>query len=331
MRWLRIGGIVVAVCLALVIIALGGMLAFGKAQPPAVAAGFGNQFRRVDYSDLPRLEYYRARDGVELAYRSYPAQATDARPQKVAVLIHGATDSSAGMHVVAKALAQAGVISYVPDVRGHGANDPHGDIRYSGQLDDDLIDFMRQLRPRHSQAQWILIGFSSGGGFALRVDGGPEGNMFDRYLLLAPGLRYGSPTSRPMPKDGTSAHNFVAPYMGRLIAITVLHGVGIHGFDGLPVIAFAVPLDSRRFTARYSMRLLENFSSHEDYLADIRNIHRPTAVLVGTNDEFLLSEKFAPVFHGQRGDVDVRVLPGLTHLDLVTTPEAMQAITAAIR
>jgi non-heme chloroperoxidase len=332
MRWLRIGGIVVAVCLALVLMALGGMLAFGKAKPPAVAAEFGDQFRRVDYSDLPPLEYYRARDGVELAYRSYPARATSAGLQRVAVLIHGATDSSAGMHVVAKALAQAGVTSYVPDVRGHGTNQPHGDIRYSGQLDDDLIDFMRLMRPKHSQAQWTLIGFSAGGGFALRVDGGPEGNMFDRYLLLAPGLRYDSPTSRPMPKNGNEpAQRFVAPYMGRLIAITVLRSVGIHWFDGLPVIAFAVPLHSQRFTARYSMRLVENFSPHEDYLADIRNIHKPTAVLVGTNDEFILADKCAPVFHGQRADVDVTILPGLRHLDLVTAPEAMQAITAAIR
>src|SRR5215472_2467510 len=273
MRWLRIGGMVVAVCLALVMIALGGMLAFGKAQPPAVVAEFGDQIRRVDYSDLPPLEYYRARDGVELAYRGYSAPSTNNRSQKVAVLIHGATDSSAGMHVLAKALAQVGVTSYVPDIRGHGANQPHGDIRYSGQLDDDLIDFMRQMRGKHPQAQWILIGFSAGGGFALRVDGGPEGNMFDRYLLLAPGLRFDAPTSRAMSKNGSgAAQRFVAPYMGRLIAITVLHDAGIHWFDGLPVIAFAVPLDSKRFTARYSTRLLENFSPHQDYMADIRNI-----------------------------------------------------------
>jgi pimeloyl-ACP methyl ester carboxylesterase len=199
-------------------------------------------------------------------------------------------------------------------------------------LDDDLIDFMRQMRGKHPQAQWILIGFSAGGGFALRVDGGPEGNMFDRYLLLAPGLRFDAPTSRAVSKDGGgAAQRFVAPYMGRLIAITVLHGAGIHWFDGLAVIAFGVPLESKRFTARYSMRLLENFSPHQDYLADIRNIHRPTEVLVGTNDEFLLAERFAPVFHGQRADVGVTILAGLNHLDLVTTPQAMQAITAAIR
>jgi non-heme chloroperoxidase len=220
------------------------------------------------------------------------------------VLIHGASDSSAGMHVVAKAQARTGVSCYVPDLRGHGANQPHGDIRYWGQLADDLIDFMRHMRPKHSPAQWTLI-FSAGGGFALRIDGGAEGNMFDQYLLLAPGLRYGAPTSRPLPKNGRDgsddASRFVAPYTGRLIAISVLRGLGVPWFDGLRVLAFAVPMDSKRFTAAYSMRLLENFSSHEDYLADIRNMHKPTVVLVGTNDEFGFAEVCASLSWPARG------------------------------
>jgi alpha-beta hydrolase superfamily lysophospholipase len=310
------------------------MLLFGTTGAPPVMQGFGNQFRSVDYGDLPPLEYYRARDGASLAFRTYPARATDVRPQRVAVLIHGASDSSAGMHVVAKALAATGVSCYVPDLRGHGANQPHGDLRYAGQLEDDLIDFMRQIRPKHPPAQWTMIGFSAGGGFALRIDGGAEGNMFDQYLLLAPGLRFDAPTSRLAQKNGTNSNDaasrFVAPYTGRLIAITVLHGLGIRWFDGLPVLGFAVPLESKRFTAAYSMRLLEDFSPHQDYLADIRNIHKPTVVLVGAHDEFLLPEKFAPVFHGQRTDVEINVLPGLNHLDLVTSPEAMRAITAAL-
>lgn len=332
MRWLRIGGIVAAVCLALIVVVLGWVLLFGTAKSPAVTSRFGNQIRNIDYSDLPPLEYYRARDGAELVYRRYVAPATDPQSEKAAVLIHGASDSSAGMHVLAKALRQAGISSYVPDVRGHGANQPHGDICYAGQLDDDLIDFMRLIRPKQSQAQWTLIGFSSGGGFALRIDGGPEGDLFDRYLLLAPSLRYDAPTSRPMPKNGKGdAQQFVAPYLGRLIAITVLHGLGIHWFDGLPVLAFAVPTDSKRYTAYYSMRLLENFSPREDYLADIQHIRRPTAVLVGANDEFNLPEKFAPVFQGRRADVVITILPGLNHLDLVISPEATRAIAAAAR
>jgi pimeloyl-ACP methyl ester carboxylesterase len=233
------------------------------------------------------------------------------------------------MHAVAKALAQEGITSYVPDVRGHGANQPHGDIRYSGQLDNDLIDLVRQMRPKHPQVPWTLVGFSSGGGFALRIDGGPEGDMFDRYLLLAPGLRYGGPTSRPMPAN--TAQRFVAPYTGRLIAVSVLDGVGVHWFDNLPVLAFAVPPHSERFTSGYSMRLLENFSPHQDDLADIRNIHKPTVVLVGMNDEFIVAENVGPVFHNQRKDVAITILPGLNHLDLVTSPGALRAITAAIR
>src|SRR5262249_47138 len=101
MRVLRILGIVAAVFLVFLVMGLGGMVLFGKGKSPAVATELGNQFRGVDYSDLPALEYYRARDGVDLAYRTYLARPSDARPQSVAVLIHGASDSSAGMHAVA--------------------------------------------------------------------------------------------------------------------------------------------------------------------------------------------------------------------------------------
>jgi len=300
-------------------------------------ATLGEPFRKVDYRDLPALEYYSARDGARLAYRSYPAAASDAGQRQVAVLIHGASDSSEGMHAVAKTLAREHVAVYVPDVRGHGANEPHGDIRYNGQLDDDLSDLVQQLRPRHPGSQWILIGFSAGGGFALRIDGGVNGGLFDRYLLLAPGLRYDAPTARPLvaPSQGkngdTDLRRFVSPYVGRLVALTILGNMGIRWFDGLPVLAFAVPSNSKRLTATYSMRLVKSFAPHEDYMADIRNIHKPTTILVGSNDEFSLPERFAPVFHSQRPDVAVKILPGLNHLDMVTDPVALQAVAEAVR
>ena len=330
MRWIRRGGISLAVCVIVLASLMGALLVFGKARALTVSPTFGHQFRTVDYSNLPAVEYYQARDGVSLAYRSYLAPQTGAGTQRVAVLIHGASDSSAGMHVVARALLQEGITSYVPDLRGHGANQPHGDIRYPGQLEDDLMDFMKAVRPRHSQAQWILIGFSAGGGFALRIDGSEQGSMFDRYLLLAPGLRFDGPTARPLASQDKDVQRVVAPYTGRLIAITLLQKAGLHWFDGLPVLAFAVP-DSKRFTASYSMRLLENFAPHDDYLADIRKMHRPAVVLVGSNDEFLLAEQFAPVFQSQHVNVEIQILPGLGHLDMVTSPEAMRAITAGVR
>jgi len=279
-----------------------------------------------------------------LAYREYsPAAATPgsaASPAypRAAVLLHGSSASSMSLHALAQELAAGGVTVYALDLRGHGDNRPHGDVQYIGQFDDDVADFVRFARPQLPGARWTLVGFSAGGGLALRIDGGPDGNEFDRYLLLAPYLNFRAPTQRQpgsKPPPGSSAaksnlQSFVAPYTGRLFAVYALDSIGIHWFDGLPVMAFAVPADSQSFTQTYTMRLLLAFSPRPDYLADIRNIHKPTAVIVGGADEFSIPEQFAPVIHSQRPDVQVTIVPGMGHLDLITNPVALAAARAAV-
>jgi hypothetical protein len=107
-------------------------------------------FRSVDYSDLPPLNLYTARDGTSLAFREYRVSNSSRSSEKqVAVLIHGSAADGLSMHVLAKGLADEGDTVFVPDLRGHGANQPRGDVRYLGQLDDDLADFVRQMRPRY--------------------------------------------------------------------------------------------------------------------------------------------------------------------------------------
>jgi hypothetical protein len=48
--------------------------------------------------------------------------------------------------------------------------------------------------------------------------------------------------------------------------------------------------------------------------------------MVGAEDEFSFPEQFAPVFHSQRRDVTVTILPRLGHLDMITDPTALQAV-----
>src|SRR5262249_11709478 len=154
---------------------------------------------------------------------------------------------------------------------------------------------------QYSSTRWTLIGFSAGGGFALRFDGGPNGNLFDRYLLLSPYLSYAGPTQRPVSKpvtdgngnDRANAQSFAAPYTSRIFAWLLLNEVGIHWFDGLPVLAFAIPPETKSLTATYSLRMLSNMAPRTDYLADICTIHRSTTVMVGEEDEFSLPQQFA--------------------------------------
>ncbi len=138
--------------------------------------------RQVDYSDLPLLRSFAARDGAALSYRAYP-HAGD----KVVVLIHGSSGESTGMHALARAAAGAGFAVCVPELRGHGSDGRLGDIDYAGQLDDDLDDLMKAVRGDHPRASFTLVGHSSGGGFALRIAEGPRSGFFSRYVLLARG------------------------------------------------------------------------------------------------------------------------------------------------
>lgn len=93
--------------------------------------------------------------------------------------------------------------------------------------------------------------------------------------------------------------------MGRIIGLQALNAAGVHFFDGLAVIHFAVSPDVPSVTDAYSWRLLLNFQPHEDFMADIRAVSKPMQVLVGGKDELFLPEKFESVFDANRKDIPV--------------------------
>jgi pimeloyl-ACP methyl ester carboxylesterase len=304
------------------------LVIFGTAKPPNPLSSITNPFATMNYSGLPPIERYRTRDGAELSFRYYPAKS-----KQVAVLIHGSSGSSSDMHAMAQALQASGVVVYVPDLRGHGANYPHGDVVYTGQLDDDMTDFLHVVQPSHPEAKWTLIGFSSGGGFALRIAAEPIGRCFDRYILLSPFLRYDAATVRrsaPSPGKPTVEKEQVwsTTSIGRILGLLVLDGVGIHRLDGLPVIHFAVPPNIPSLTANYSWRMQQSFQPHNDFRADIRSVSRPMRVFVGEDDQLFLPKKFQEVFDAERKDIPVTILPGLGHSDMATSAEAIRAVAA---
>ncbi len=130
----KLAGIVIALCL-LAVVVLGGMIAFGTAAAPPPLSSVYDAVKAMDFSGAPPAHSFRARDGADLAYRTYSGT-TD----RAIVLIHGSTGSSLSVHPLAKALNAKGFTVYAPDVRGHGASGRRGDIDYIGQLDDDIAD-----------------------------------------------------------------------------------------------------------------------------------------------------------------------------------------------
>jgi non-heme chloroperoxidase len=269
--------------------------------------------------DFPAPRQFRARDDTSLQYYVYPAE-----PDNVVILIHGSAFPGTSMHRLAESLRAAGVTVYVPDIRGHGGSGRRGDIDYIGQIDDDLVDFVAQLGPARSGETRTLVGFSAGAGFTIRFAGGPHGLMFDRYVFLSPILP-GSPTLRP--RSG----GWVGFSLPRVTTIALLDRLGIHWFDGFPVLSYAVsPEMSQWVTASYSYRLTLNFGAGGGYETYLRNIRRPAAVLVGDADEQEFADQFAPLMQRLGVNIPVTLVPNMKHADMINNPEAAPAILRAI-
>lgn len=304
----------------ILVAALAAAIVWGDAEAPPPLASINEAAARQNITALPERRFIRARDGMALAYRAYPGAMS-----RAVVLVHGSTAEAESMHSLAHALhAMPDPPSvYAVDIRGHGRSGRRGDISYVGQLEDDLADFLNSHATVHPAAQWTLIGFSAGGGFALRIAGSELGDKFRRFILLAPMLHHEAPTYR------AQGGGWVVAYLPRLIALSLLDRAGLPWFQHLPVLAFA-RRDAEGQPYTYSYRLWRNFKAHEDYAADYRKAPVPPITLVGTDDELFVAEAFPPLIKDIRDDAPVRVLPGLTHMDMIFAEAAHQAAIAAL-
>ena len=325
MRWLKGLAIGVGINFVVLFVLAGSLVAFCHPDTPKSLPSITDPFAKMDLSGVPAVQRYRARDGAMLSYRRYSGTG-----HEVVVLIHGSAGSSQDMHVMARALQQAGTTVLVPDLRGHGANRPHGTVAYVGQLDDDMADLTRMIKPSFPGKRWTLLGFSSGGGFVLRIAGGDQGRNFDQFILLSPYLRYDAPTARPpssQPRDDVHWYSVSIP---RIIRLSIFNFFGIHHFDGLPVLSFPVPTNLESVTSSYSFTMQKNFAPHDDYRADIRNVQRPMRVFVGGADDLFLPEQFAKVFGAHRSDIPVTIIAGMNHSDMITRAVPIQTVVQTV-
>jgi len=286
---------------------------------PPMMESIAAPFRVMNFTSLPPVRHYQARDGAQLAYRAYPAE----HSRQTVVLIHGSSASSSSLHTLAEYLQKNDIDVYALDMRGHGESGRKGDIDYVGQLEDDLEDFMKRMFQNRTDV--ILAGFSSGGGFALRFAAGSRQQLFSRYVALAPFIRYDAPTTRP--NNGEWARASVP----RIIALTLLGPVGRKWLGHLPVIAFGVdPRNARYQTSAYSYRLSSNFGLHHDFASDLKAIKRPLTVIVGGEDELLYPQKYLSVFAEPQPHAEIRIAPGVGHVTLTTDPAGLEAISDVI-
>jgi alpha-beta hydrolase superfamily lysophospholipase len=303
--------------IGLAALVLAGMIATPIRRPPELAS-ISATAGAVDRSNMPGLERFHARDGTELAYRHYPARAPASG--QIAVVIHGSSGSSVGVHALARGLAERGVETYAPDIRGHGGSGTRGDIVYLGQLEDDMSDFVGEIRKTSPTAPLTLLGHSSGGGFALRVAGSPIQNLFVRTVLLAPYLGYDAPTNQPNGGGWASAD------VPRILGLLALRKIGVDCCEALPTLAFAVPPNSANILVSvYSDRLMRNFATR-GYRLDFAAATKPLTIISGTDDELMLAGKYAEVVRGMTPPVEVELIDGVNHMGVVSDPRAISVV-----
>lgn len=270
-----------------------------------------------DYSSLPELKSYTARDGTQLAYRHYPAESN-----KIVILLHGAGWHSRYFLPLAEFISSGGLAQvYTPDLRGHGLSPKRrGDLDYIGQFEDDLADLIAMIQKDNPNSMLIIGGHSSGGGLAIRFAGSQYGHKAKAYLLMSPFLKYNAPTTR------LHSGGFAQPYTGRIIGLVMLNNVGIRWFNYLTVMEFVMPERARdgTETLSYSYRLTTAYAPH-DYEKDLSAITQPLLVVAGTKDETMIYCQYEHVI-SQYTTVQVKLLQGVSHMGLVVCPEVRPVI-----
>jgi len=279
------------------------MLWLGTSAPPPELTSLGAPFHHVNFMDLPPPQTVPARHGSPIAYRAWGEGPQTGDAPLVAVVIHGSSAQSASIHPLGKALSAAGIPVYAPDIRGHGSTGTRGDIDYGGL---------------------VLMGFSSGGGYALHIAATPLGAQFARAVLLSPMLGPFAPTMRP-------DQQYARPFVPRIIALLALNRAGIHVFDHLTTLLLAIdPARTDILVGHYSWLLMRAFGT-ADYAADLRNARVPLAIVAGGDDELFYADRFAATVDAVKPGTPVTLVPGLSHTGLTTDPRAVAAILAAVR
>lgn len=311
-----------SITLLVLLAALAAAVAFGGPRPIAPLASINDPFAKVDFSAVPAPQQFKARDGTALAWLHYPAANGTANAPRI-VLVHGSSSRARSLHVLAQGLAAAGFEVAALDMRGHGDSGPRGHAAYVGQLEDDVEDFMRAV-PHNGPN--TLLGFSSGGGFVLRVAGGTRQALFDRYVLLSPFLHHSAPTNRP--------HNggWVSVGLPRMVGLTLLNAVGVTTWNHLPALRFGLNAYAQQhLTPSYDFTLATAFRPRNDYQADIRNAPSALRVVAGREDELFDATRYAEVFANAGRAVPVTLVDAVNHMGMTLDARALPAIVAALQ
>jgi alpha-beta hydrolase superfamily lysophospholipase len=261
---------------------------------------------------------FKARDGASRLYRLYQGSGAD-----VLVLLHGSGSDSRYLAGLARALsAQSAITVATLDMRGHGPEPGRrGDVGWVDQQEQDIADLLAHLRGQGPLGRFFLAGHSMGGGLAIRYAAGREQPKPDGLVLLAPYIHRHSAAARP------DSGGWATPFVTRFAGIDMLQRLGIHAFDGLPVLRFEIPAKAKDGTETpvYTWRMFASVTPRADWRSDIARIACPVLVLAAEHDPIFRSEGYAEVF-GPSSGATVEIIPAIDHFQLAISDQAPRRI-----
>lgn len=315
--------------LILIALGTGGLIAailsiarpFPSMPPEADIFGFAGE-REKKPAAAPPLQQYRARDGEALAYRFY-----DAVSERILIFVHGSSYHGGGYDELAKHVSAAGAAKVVlPNMRGHFfSGRSRGDVEYIGQYEDDIVDLIRELRKQGHKGPIILGGHSSGAGFVFRFAGGqgPRQETIASYIAMAPII------PRTAAVRGGNAGGWNVIHLPRILGLVALNIIGVHGFDGLPIIAFNKPAGAwdGTETLAYSWRLNVSYHPRNDHASDVKSMPSNALVLVGEKDEAVDGAALLDLLKADGYGGSAEILARTTHFDVFHNVEALKRVT----
>lgn len=270
----------------------------------------------MNYSGIPKIEHFTARDREQLDYRFYPSNS-----DKLIILLHGSGLNSQSFFKMADNLSGQNVAKVItPDLRGHGEYPKkRGDIDYIGQFDDDLVDLIRFSQDKYSPSKIFIGGHSSGGGLALRIAGSIHQNLVDGFVFLAPYLKYNAPTIN-------ENADYAEVNLGRAIALSLLNKIGIHVLDHLVTVNFNIPNEHKdgTKTVKYTHAAITSIMPN-DYKKDFASLYKPALLLIGENDEEMVASAFPSVIPKTK-TFELCIIPKINHIDVILDQQAIQTM-----
>lgn len=297
---------------------LGGALAFGGPSTPSPIDAIAAPFDAVDFSTMPAPSRFEARDGEALAYRRY-----DGAPERIVVALHGSAGSSVSLHPLAQAVAEVGPTVVAVDLRGHGLSGPRGDVDHIGQAEEDLADLIAHLRAGAPEAAISLVGFSMGGGLALKFAAGRDD--LEEVILIAPYLAHDAP---PMVAENPNAPEvrWAAAGVARIVGLSALNHIGVTALNGLTTVRLAVRDDDRDIVAdRYSFRLMKSMNP-VDWRADLAAVEDRLTLIAGGRDGLHLASAYAEALARHAPAARFIEIETADHMGLTLAPAPLAAL-----